>query len=204
MTDQERQMVESIVNELQEYEQLQGREWQSLTYWSKGVGVALRRYRFYSEHLRISKKIDFHIYISLEDDLNVFNKVSGKLPDLERWVNSEYANNGVSLSYEREAARDVNTQRLKKSMVLAHFYVPVNEMNILCEVYSKVSNVLEEIEKGDEVRPRGQRGEDDDIFEIENLQNDNESRSDEMQEEIKQCLTMQNVSQKDIEIDKQR
>jgi 5-methylcytosine-specific restriction endonuclease McrBC GTP-binding regulatory subunit McrB len=61
-------------------------------------------------------------------------------------------------------------------------------MNILCEVYSKVSNVLEEIEKGDEVRPRDQRGEDDDIFEIENLQNDNESRSDEMQEEIKQLV----------------
>ena len=28
--------------------------------------------------------------------------------------------------------------------------------------------------------------------------------SQELQEEIKQCLTMQNVSQKDIEIDKQR
>ena len=41
------EVLRDLVRCLKEDERLKGRDWQSLTYWSSGVGVALRRYKYY-------------------------------------------------------------------------------------------------------------------------------------------------------------
>ena len=148
--------LRDMVRCLKEDERLKGRDWQSLTYWSRGVGVALRRYKYYEEHLRInnSSLVDFHIYLpGISDGLCVFNNVVAKLPELEKTLRTKWPN--IRISYETEPAKDITTQRLKKSMALAHFFIPVSNKDMLRDVYIEVSTALDSVEKGKEVKLRG-------------------------------------------------
>ena len=95
------EVLRDLVRCLKEDERLKGRDWQSLTYWSSGVGVALRRYKYYEEHLRInsSSLVDFHIYLpGISDSLCVFNNVVSKLPELEKSLRTKWPN--IRISYE--------------------------------------------------------------------------------------------------------
>ena len=154
MTEQE--VLQGLVEAIKNDANLKNEKWQSLTYWRKGVGVALRRFKFYSEHLRISKGvIDFHLYIGLSDNLVVFNGLSEKMPGLERSLKTRYP--AIGVAYETGPTGDSKTRSMKGSMVFAHFYVPVECTEMLKDVYFEVYNMSKGMEKGTEVKPNGPR-----------------------------------------------
>lgn len=156
MNEQEMKQVQDLVDCLKKDDRLKGEHWKSLTYWNRGVGVALRRYKFYEEHLRINGNlIDFHLYIQLSDGLTVFRKLTERMPSLLESVKRQYPS--IAVEYTSEPAKDHKTQATKGSMVLAHFYVPLGNMEMLRDVFVAVYNACKNIERGSEVKPRSPR-----------------------------------------------
>ncbi len=168
MTDQE--VLQDMVKYLREDECLKCESWQSLIYWSKGVGVALRRHKFYEEHLRIKKKsslVDFHIYLPrVSDSLCVFNNVVAKLPELEKTLKKKCP--GIRVTYKTKPAGGVNAQKHKKAMVLAHFLIPAGRKDMLRDAYIEVTTALKKIDKGEEVSPRI-KGDEEQVVTIEEI-----------------------------------
>ena len=152
MSDQE--LLRDLVGFLKEDECFSGRDWQSMTYYDEG-GVALRRYKYYAEQLFVNEKnseVDLRIYISLADNLTVFNGVVAKLQELSDLLRKNWGNN-IRIEYKTEPARN-KAQELKGSMSLAHFFVPSGNKDMLRDVYKEVSTALDAVEKGEEVKLR--------------------------------------------------
>ena len=152
MSDQE--LLRDVVGFLKEDEYFSGRDWQSMTYYDEG-GVALRRYKYYAEQLFVNEKnteVELRIYISLADNLTVFNGVVAKLQELSDLLRKNWGNN-IRIEYKTEPARN-KAQELKATMSLAHFFVPSSNKDMLRDVYIEVSTALDAVEKGKEVKPR--------------------------------------------------
>lgn len=156
MTEQELRLISGLVEAIKEDTRLKDEQWQSLTYWDRGVGASLRRFRHYGELLRISRgRIDFHLYIGLSDNLAVFKDLIKRLPGLAQSLRTDYQT--IEITYETEPARNPDSQKLKKSMAMAHFYIPLECTEMLKDVYAKVYDMSKDIAKGKEVEPNGPR-----------------------------------------------
>lgn len=168
MNEQEMKQVQDLVDYLKKDERLRNECWASLTYWNRGVGVSLRRYKLYSEHLRISNNlIDFYIYIDLSNGLTVFNELVEKMPALVESVKRRYPS--MVIEYAGEPAKDPKTKEMKGSMVMAHFYIPLGNTEVLREVYVAVYNACISVTKGKEVRLRGSQEYKDEVVAQEDL-----------------------------------
>lgn len=153
MTEQELLQVRGLVEAIQNDARLTGEQWQSLAYWGRGVGVSLRRFGHYEELLRISKgRVDFHLYIKLPDNLTVFNGLIERLPGLVQSLRADYPT--IEITYETEPARKPNSQERRKSMAMAHFFIPLDHTEMLRDVYYAVHEMANGIPKGDEVSVR--------------------------------------------------
>lgn len=153
MTEQELLQVRGLVEAIRNDARLTGEQWQSLTYRGERP-VSLRRFKYYDENLRISgEKIDFYLYIGLSDDLAVFQGLVERLPGLAQDLRTRYPT--IKITYKTEPARYPETQVLKGSMTLAHFYIPLGCTEMLKDAYVKVYEMSRNIAKGAEVMPTG-------------------------------------------------
>jgi hypothetical protein len=160
MTMEEKKLLNELIDCVKGDARLSGEAWTSLAYWSRGIGVSLRRFRYYNESIRVDADgdtVDFHLYIGLNDNLVVFNALLKELPLLKKRLLDRYG--FIKMDFAGEPARDAGSGEIKESMVMAHFHIPLEEKDMLRDVYCEVYAIAQRIEKGKEVRPRGGQAE---------------------------------------------
>ena len=167
MTMEEKKLLNELIDCVKGDARLAGEAWTSLIYWPRGIGVSLRRFKYYNELIRVDADgdtVDFHLYIGLNDNLVVFNALLKELPLLKKRLLDRYG--FIKMDFADEPAQNAGSGEVKKSMAMAHFHIPLEEKDMLRDVYCEVYAIAQRIEKGKEVRPRGEQAEkavDDDV-----------------------------------------
>lgn len=182
MTMEEKKLLNELIDCVKGDARLSGEAWTSLAYWSRGISVSLRRFRYYNESIRVDADgdtVDFHLYIGLSDNLVVFNALLKELPLLKKRLLDRYG--FIKMDFAGEPARDAGSGELKKTMAMAHFHIPLEEKDMLRDVYCEVYAIAQRIEKGKEVRPRGGQAEkavDEDVDRVVVEENERRGASD--------------------------